>query len=143
MAELDLRSTRVNIEQNVHDLYLSLVSRSEKQAEDRPFSSMKDLFVLAACLGAREGRFKELGPSRDIFSGQLFDSTTEIPVLAALAYFRTEDLSVLSEPKRVVKIAEEWANAGIETVRQELLEQPGRPLWNLVAMILEMPGTTR
>jgi hypothetical protein len=39
---------------------------------------------------------------------------------------------VLSEDQ-VLRIAEEYANAGIREMKEELVDQPGQPLWNLEA----------
>ncbi len=137
MKTLDLAGISIYVEKKVHPIYEELTSRSSKKAEDHPFATMKDLFMMAACVGAQQGRFVELGSSRDIFSGEFFDPKTEIPVLAALAYHRTKDIEVLSDPKKVVEIAQGWANGGIHIVRAELLERPGRcPLYNLVDMLL-------
>jgi len=136
MKTLDLAGISVYVERKVHPIYEQLVSRSGKKAEDCPFATMKDLFLMAACVGAQQGKFVELGPSRDIFSGELFNGKTEVPVLAALAYHRAKDIEVLSDPKKVIEIVQGWANGGIYVVRQELLERPGRPLYNLVEVLL-------
>lgn len=138
MSLLNLAGIYVYVERAAHPIYEELVARSSKDAEDHPFATMKDLFVLAACIGAERNLFKELGPSRDIFSGETFNARTDVPVLAALAFRRTKDLDTLQDPKKVVQIAECWANGGIEAVRQEIVGRPGlRPLYNLVDMIME------
>jgi dnd system-associated protein 4 len=127
----------VYVEKEVHPIYEQLVSRGAKQVEDRPFATMKDIFILAACFGAKHNQFKKLGASRDIFSGELFNANkTDAPVLAALAYFHTKDTEVLSDPKRIIEIAQGFANAGIHLLKEELLGRPGRPLHNLVEFIL-------
>jgi len=136
MKTLDLAGISVYVERKVHPIYEELTSRSSKKAEDHPFATMKDLFMMSACIGAQQDKFVELGPSRDIFSGETFNSKTEVPVLAALAYHQTKDIEVLSDPKKVIEIAQGWANGGIHIVREALLERPGRPLYNLVEMLL-------
>ncbi len=141
MSALDLRNITVHIDRNVHSLYEELVSKSAKQAEDRPFATMKDVFMVAACLGAQRNRHEALGAGRDIFGGETFDARTDVPVLAALAYRRTQDLNTLADPKQVVRIAQEWANAGIHTLRnEELIDRPGlRPLFKLTDLVLDQP----
>ena len=136
MNGLDLAGISVYVERETHPIYEALVSRSSIKATDCPFATMKDLFMLAACVGAREGRFEELGSRRDIFSGEVFNRRTELPVLAALAFHQTKDVEVLSDPKQVVEIAQGWANGGIHIVRADLLERAGRPLYNLIDMLL-------
>ena len=91
---------------------------------------------MAACAGAQHDRFAKLGSTKDIFAAEMFNEKTEVPVLAALAFQRTNDIEVLSDPKQVIEIAQAWANGGIHIVRDALLEQPGRPLFNLVDMVL-------
>jgi len=142
MKTLDLAGISVYVERGVHSLYEDLATRSSKKSEDYPFETMKDLFMMAACVGAQHRRFAKLGPSRDIFSGETFDSRTDVPALAALAYHRTEDIEVLSDPKKVIEIAQGWANGGIHIVREQLLERPGRPLYNLVGMLLSETSST-
>lgn len=141
MSALDLRGVRVYIEKEVHDLYEELVSRAGKNAEDRPFSTMKDVFMVSACIGAHRNRHEELGASEGIFSGDVFDARIDVPVLAALAYRRTKDLDVFADSKRVVEISQEWANAGIHILRnEELVERPGlRPLFKLTDLVLDQP----
>jgi hypothetical protein len=136
MTAIDVAGISVYIDKKAHPIYEELVSRASKDAEDYPFATMKDLFMMAACIGAQRNRFEELGPSRDIFSGETFNSKTDVPVLAALAYYRTKDVEVLFDPKRVIEIAQGWANGGIYIVREELLGQPGRPLYNLLNLLL-------
>lgn len=136
MKALDLTNISVYVDRSVHPIYEALVSRSSKNAEKCPFATMKDLFLVSACVGAEQGRFEELKSGRDIFSGEIFNVKIEVPILAALAYHRTKDIEVLSDPRAVVDIAQGWANGGIHIVREELLERPGTPLYNFVAMVL-------
>lgn len=141
MSALDLRGIRVYIAKDVHGLYDDLVSRAGKNAEDRPFATMKDVFMVAACIGAHHNNYEELGASEGIFSGEVFDARTDAPVLAALAYKRTADLETVTDSKRVVEIAQEWANAGIHILKnEELVERPGlRPLFKLTDLVLDQP----
>jgi dnd system-associated protein 4 len=141
MSALELRGIRIYIEKDVHGLYEELVSRAGKDAEDRPFATMKDVFMVAACVGAQRSRYEELGASEGIFSGDVFDARIDAPVLAALAYRRTGDLETVTDAKRVVEIAQEWANAGIHTLKnEELVERPGlRPLLKLTDLVLDQP----
>lgn len=141
MSALDLRGLRVHIEKDVHVLYDELVSRARKDSEDRPFSTMKDVFMVAACIGAYRNKHEELGPSEGIFAGEVFDARTDVPVLAALAYRRTADLETITDPKVVVETAQEWANAGIHILKnEELVERSGlRPLSKLTDLVLDQP----
>jgi hypothetical protein len=60
---------------------------------------------------------------------------TDIPALKALAVSETGDVDVLLDTGHILRIAEEYANAGIHELKFELIDQQGRPLWNLVNLI--------
>jgi len=60
MANLVLTNLRVNIEDSTHHIYRDLTEKAIDKAEDVPFMKMPDLFVAAACLGAKEASYKEL-----------------------------------------------------------------------------------
>lgn len=140
MKALDLAGISVYVEKNkAHPIYEELVSRSSKKAEDFPFATMKNLFIVAACIGAQHDKYDKLdAPRKDIFSGEVFDTKTDVPVLAALAYQHTKDVEVLADPKQVIEIAQCWANGGIHILRDELLANPGlSPLYNFVELVIE------
>lgn len=139
MKNLDLAGISVYVDRDkAHPIYEQLVSRASKKAEDFPFATMKDLFMVSACVGAQHDCYEELGTKRDIFSGELFRNETDVPVLATLAYHHEKDVEILSDPKQVIEIAQCWANGGIFILRDELLANPGLgPLYNLVELICE------
>lgn len=125
---------------DANPLYEELVNRAAKDAEDYPFATKKDLFVLAACVGANCGRFEELATDRrmQIFDGETFRDNTDVPILAALAYYHEKNLDVLFEPSKIVRIAEGYAQTGIYVVHRQITTGlASRPLNNLVDMILQ------
>jgi len=135
--ELDMSEVRIYVDEEVHPIYEEMVSQAAKNAENKPFATMKDLFMVAACLGAKHNRYKPLNSRREIFRGTVFKEKTDVPILAALAYQQAQDIEVMSDAKKVVEIVQGWANGGIHLVRDELLYQPGGPLYNLVNMVLD------
>jgi dnd system-associated protein 4 len=125
------RSTgRVSIDAGVHELYKQLTTG--KSAEDSPFLTMKDLFMLAACTGFRMQQGKALGKREQPFHYSVFTEAEDIPILKAIAIATTGDVSVLADPDQIVQIAEEYANAGINEIRAVVADNAGLPLWNLV-----------
>ena len=125
------RSTgRVSIDASVHDLYKQLTTG--KSAEDSPFLTMKDLFMLAACTGFRIQQRKSLSKREQPFHYSVFTEAEDIPILKAIAIATTGDVSVLADPDQIVQIAEEYANAGIGEIRAVVADNAGLPLWNLV-----------
>lgn len=136
---LDFRGAKVNIEEGVHHLYEDFVSRAAKDAEDRPFATMKDVFMAAACLGARVGQSSPLQEKRrDIFAAEVFDARTDVPVLGALAYKLESNVEVLYDGKKVLQLVEMWANSGIHLLNEELTNRAGlRRLDKLVDLVLD------
>lgn len=142
MADLNFSGLRVYIDDEVHNIFDELVSRTRTKAdEDRPFKTMKDVFMIAACLGAKHQQRGTMSKQKEIFNGNVFDTKTDAPVLAALAYQYTQDLEVLDDSRVVLDIAQDWANGGIYIVKRELLDQPGRPLQNLLGLLLDNEAT--
>ena len=121
----------VHIDPKHHELYSELTTGNEA-----PFKTMKDLFMLAASVGSSLGRRVQLSSQREIFRWPVFSSQEDIPVLRALAIAETGDTAVLVDQGHLLTIAEEYANAGIEEVRRWIANQPGKPLENLVQMLL-------
>ncbi|MEM9955637.1 MAG: hypothetical protein AAF846_28805 [Chloroflexota bacterium] len=125
---------RVNIETNVRDIYESLSKGSNPLST--PFRTMKDVFVLAACIGFEKGIRRPLeGGKHQPFHYAQLSEPVDIPLLKAIAIATTDDITTLADLDEVVAIAEEFANEGINDIRQYVLEHPGEPLWNLVEAI--------
>ena len=125
------RRDSIHIDQEYHELYVHLTTGSEA-----PFKTMKDLFMLATHVGfARECR-TPLSDQREIFRWPVFTSQEDIPALRAIAIAETGDTGILVDQDQLLRIAEEYANAGIEEVRREVAEQPGMPLESLVSFLL-------
>jgi dnd system-associated protein 4 len=138
MSEQELsRGDRINISDSVIDIYKQLTENSS--AEESPFVTYKDVFMFAMCLGSRTTPRQKL-PSgkkhqirRDIFTAGDF------AFINAVAIAETGDVQVLSRLDEVLTIAEEYAQAGIYEMKSQLLEQRGRPLWNLIERLTIQP----
>jgi dnd system-associated protein 4 len=125
-------SERVNIENDVHEIYKTITQQSGKDIEDRPFLLMKDVFMWAVALGFQAGRKRPLAPGRQqpFRWGQLQE--LDVSSLQAIAVADTGDVEALTRKDQVLRIAEEYANEGIRILMAEISERPGRLLWNLV-----------
>lgn len=133
-----LAGMSVYIDKRSHDKYRTLVERKKTDnIVDYPFASMKDLFIISACTGAKENNYQEIDSSKDIFSGETFDLNIDIPLLFVLAYKKEQNIDVLLEPKKILEIAQGWANGGIDIVESRVLGRPGTPLTNFVSWLLE------
>lgn len=155
MPETSSQRDGFAIDESTHDIYRKLakekdIASSQAEAEEQntkktikdsdslsvPFSTMKDVFMWAACIGFQLGMRKEIvGKRRMIFRWAQFSQQTDIPILKAIAIADRGDVSVLLNPNEMMKIAEEYANAGIRELRSIVLEGNDLPLWNLVNML--------
>jgi len=108
-------------------------------SEISAFDSYPDLFVLAACTGFMNDERKPLRGKGD--RGEtLWDFYTKEQKMAinSIVLVESSDPKLLIDSKKEyldkkVKIAEEYANGGIEILRNELLDKPGSPLDNLIS----------
>ena len=144
MAKLDFSNLRVYIDDSNHYKYIELTKSQENQsgdkqsqAEDVPFMKMPDLFVAAACIGAKYDIYKEPTKKKDVFLAAAFDQKTQVPVLISLAYKKLGTTENLLEPRQILKICEGWANGGFSNLYDILIEGKGlRPLYRLVDYII-------
>ena len=127
---------RVSIETAMHQLFGDLSDRSSENSEAAPFLLMKDVFMWAVASGVKNGRRLPLeGGRTQIFRWDQLSQDLDIPVLKALAVMETGEVEVLVHEDQVLRIAEEYANTGIRQMKEELVDQPGQPLWNLVGRV--------
>ena len=135
MEEEAKGSDRVAIESSVHALYKQLTDKSTQDPETAPFLLMKDVFMWAVALGVKEGKRTQLSGSREqIFRWDQFSQDMDIPALKAIALAETGEVEVLLREDQIIRIAEEYANAGIHEIKREVVDQPGEALWNLLSM---------
>jgi hypothetical protein len=139
MSTLSFTNLRVFIDLSVHEIYRELTERSVEKAEDAPFIKMPDLFIVAACVGAKENNYKELGKQKkDIFVADAFDTKTQIPILITLAFKHTKELDDLADAKKILNICEAWAHGGINLVYEQVMAGKGlRPLYRFIDFIME------
>lgn len=109
--------------------------------EDAPFVKLKDAFLMAACIGSIQGEPERLSSRGKEFLLSVFSDDADKAIMDVLAFAETDDLTILldTEEKRgeKYKIVEEFANAGIKSIKKRILDAPGKPLDNLVDFILE------
>ncbi|WP_069803594.1 hypothetical protein [Thermogemmatispora onikobensis] len=133
-AESEGLREAIYIEVGVHPSYKRLTE--SKEPAESPFSTMKDLFMWAACLGARRGCRKPLVSRETIFRWDQLNSR-DIVLLEAIALVVTGDPQVILHRNTVLEIAEECANAGIAELLDEIESRHGKPLWNLLEFVVK------
>ncbi|HKQ05751.1 MAG TPA: hypothetical protein VJ464_11505 [Blastocatellia bacterium] len=127
------RSDRVNIDESVIQNYKSLTENPI--IEESPFDTYKDVFMFAACLGYAAGDRKKLSAGKKHTIRREVFTENDFILLKTIAIAETGDVQVLSRFDEILTIAEEYAHAGIRALKAGLLDQHGRPLWNLVELL--------
>jgi len=131
------RTDRVYIDEAVIDVYRQLKKEGNAEIEDTPFDTYKDLFMFAACLGYQNGRRAKprKGAGGEIPT-KVF-TPDDMAILKAIAIAETGDIEILTHFGEILSIAEEYAGAGIYEMKAYLIDEGGRPLWNLVNLLNE------
>lgn len=136
MAEQERsRGDRVNIGGSAVPIYKELTEN--QSVEDSPFRTMKDVFMWAACFGYRNGNRQELPPGEKTSVRREVFTENDFVILKAIALAATGRVEVLVETGDILTIAEEYAQGGIHDLKSQLLQQGGRPLWNMIALLNE------
>lgn len=133
---------RLFVEEKVVDWFRNLTYQSTKNASiySQPFKESKDAFLWAVSLGVKSGTRRPLEGPREGLLLWTYLSDEEKRILAMLAIAETGDLKVISDEGWIQEIAEEFANEGIRTIKREIWEGSGDPLWKLVDMIRSEQG---
>ena len=111
-----------------------------KTPETAPCRYMKDVFMLAVYLGAKDGRPRELnGKRRDPIRGSAFTHEEQL-MLRAIAVGHTGDPEVMADAQKIVRVAEQFANAGVWKLEEIFTRSPEGALWNLADFFLDDLG---
>lgn len=134
--ELSLDDVSFNVTERAHEL-LDRYSQTHpgvgKNSETAPFKTMKDVYMMAVYVGARVGRPRPLEGKRansSPFKGGVFGLDQQM-LLRAVAIGHTGDPEIISDPQKVVRISEEFANAGIWELEEVLTSTSEGALWDL------------
>ena len=107
-----------------------------------PFPRMVDLWFLAVCVAARLdlepvdlGKFE----TKKIIEGSIFGSDPwRVHTLMLLAIGKTDDVGIVSEPRKMMALASGLAVAGLPKVIEMLKEGDAEPIWNISEAIDEI-----
>ncbi|MBI3825589.1 MAG: hypothetical protein HY294_06320 [Candidatus Rokubacteria bacterium] len=127
----EVRRDRVSVDAASHEFYRTLTS-----GEESPFKTMKDLFLVAACLGFQLNKRVPLERRQQVFAWSIFSPQDDIPVLRALAIAATGDVKVLLDQGELLTIAEEYANGGISLIEQRVAQEPGDRLLKFAELVV-------
>lgn len=113
--------------------------------DQSPFPRMVDMWFLAICVAARKGLTPaDVGKyeTRKIIEGSIFSSDPwriNALMLVAMAYAKSVD--IVSEPRKMMAIANGLAVAGMPLVIEMLREGKADPIWNLSEAVEGMVNT--
>jgi len=95
---------------------------------------MVDMWFLALCIGAREGKKEDLSNVKmhKFMDGTVLSSDPwRIDALMLLAISLTEDPAIVTEPGKIIHLANEYAAGGLADVIDMLKEGDADPIYNL------------
>ena len=119
----------MNIEQDYYNrLFHNRLCPSQKEGEKRdkknyPFEFMWELFVYAAILGFRKGQPKPLNKLNKPFRWTNIGNQHRKNLLA-LAVAKAGSFDILKDREMLKQYIEEYANAGLAIIDQELKNSP-------------------
>ena len=127
------RNNRIYIDRSHHEVYKTLTDAEEAEP---PFDSMKNVFMLAVFIGYQQGTQISLKSKVDIFSWDILSRDEEnVSLLRAVALASTDDVEVLADQGRIIDIAEEYANAGIITIKENIADMRDNRTTHLVRLL--------
>ena len=126
----------INVPVEFHDAFVRYCQRSSDAVIDQsPFPRMVDLWFLSICVAARYG----LEPAditkydtRKIIDGSIFGSDPwRVHTLMLIAIDKTRDVEIVSEPRKMMTLANGLAVAGLPRIVEMLKDGDAEPIWNL------------
>ena len=125
---------RVPVE--LHDAYEQYSQRSANALIDKsPFPRMVDLWFLSVCVAARlDLKPAEIGKykTNKIVEGSIFSSDPwRVHTLMLIAIGKTGRVQIVSEPRKIMALANGLAVAGLPEVIEMLKNGDADPIWNL------------
>ena len=125
----------VLVPKEFHDDFHRYCRRGTGSVDQSPFPRMIDLWFLSLCVAAR----LDLRPvdtsgteTWKMIEGTIFNSDPwRIHTLMLIAIDKTDDVHIVSEPRKVMALANGLAVAGLPRVLEMLNEGGAEPIWNL------------
>lgn len=110
--------------------------------DQSPFPRMVDLWFLAVCIAARAGLEPiDIGKyeTKKIIDGSIFGSDPwRVHTLMLLAIGTSGDVEIVSEPRKMMALANGLAVAGLPKIIEMLTDGDGEPIWNISDAIDEI-----
>ena len=126
----------INVPVDFHDAFTRYCQTGGNTVIDQsPFPRMIDLWFLALCVAARL-RLQPVETSKyetkKIVDGSIFSSDPwRVHTLMLLAIAISGDVQIVSDPRRMMALANGLAIAGLSQVIEMLKDGDGDPIWNV------------
>ena len=126
----------INVPAEFHEAFTRYSqSGGNTSIDESPFPRMVDLWFLSVCVAAREklepqdmGKYE----TKKIIDGSIFGSDPwRVHTLMLIAIGITGDTQIVSEPRRIMALANGLAVAGLPRVIEMLKDGDAEPIWNL------------
>lgn len=110
--------------------------------DQSPFPRMVDLWFLSVCVAARLGLEPadiESSQTYKIIEGSIFGNEIwRVHAIMLIAISKSGDVEIVSQPRRMMAIANGLAVAGLPKVIEMLQEEEAEPIWNLSESLDEL-----
>lgn len=138
----------ISVPVEFHEDFTRYCQRSAKAVIDQsPFPRMVDFWFLSVCAAARlklEPMDISKYDTRKIIDGSIFGSDPwRVHMLMLIAISQSGDVQVVSNPRKMMALANGLAVAGIPKVLEMLKDGDAEPIWNLSDAIDEILRTHR
>ena len=127
----------INVPVELHEAFARYChqQRSDAVIDQSPFQRMVDLWFLSVCVAGRLGLEPADITNRDtrkIIEGSILSSDPwRVHALMLIAVSRTGDVQVVSEPRKMMALANGLAVVGLPKVIEMLKDGDAEPIWNL------------
>ena len=127
-----------------HEVFTRYCQREAKlNIDNSPFPRMVDLWYLAVCVAIRLGLDPVLNlakrDTRKIIDGSIFSSDPwRVHVLMLIAVGKSGDVQIVSQPRKMMTLANGLAVAGLPNVIEMLKEGADEPIWNLSDSLVDL-----
>ncbi len=136
---------RVKQPKKYENLFEELCSKDESN-ENAIFTSKAELMIFAAGVGFEKGKKESFEKSLEAIAFNIFrNSKAFSTVLNTIAFADTDDIDILANEKvnDRITIFEEYACAGLEIIKNTVLELEGDNLDNIISLIQEQKTTKK
>ncbi len=133
-----LYNVRIRRPEEQEYIYKELTNKKEFGT----FETYKDLFMMAMVVGFLEGNRQPFQNTSETINWQVFNASTDEPVINIIAYLETEDFTILYDYtedsfKEKIKIAEEYAAGGAKLIYDVIMSDQKNGLQKIIDYIQE------